>query len=153
MVSSRPNAVPEFSGEKSKLKRLEAIGSIDRRLHPEAGAFGHHLQAGPQLGAGLLDFVAQFTARESGEGGVGQLLPGHPLRLLQRLYGTIQGIRLSHAMARSWNWPELAIAMLKDSLTRDIRPEVATDIVGLRRSEEGALVGSLPTAWCGHGAT
>jgi hypothetical protein len=28
------------------------------------------------------------------------LLPGHPLRLLQRLYGLVQGIRLSHATAR-----------------------------------------------------
>jgi hypothetical protein len=89
-----------ISGQKSEFELLEAIRNVDRRPHPEAGAFGHHLQTGPQLGAALLDFVAQLAAREGGEGRVGQLLPGHPLRLLQRLYGTIQGIRLSHAMAR-----------------------------------------------------
>ena len=104
--------MPGISGEKSKFKLLEAIGSIDRRPQPKAGAFGHHLQAGPQLGAGLLDFVAQFAACEGGDSGVGQLLPGHPLRLLQRLYGTIQGIRLSHAMARQL---ELARACNRDA--------------------------------------
>ena len=112
MVSWRLNAVTGSSREKSKFNLLEAVGRIDRRPHPEAGAFGHHLQARPQLGAGLLDFVAQFAAREGGEGGVGQLLPSHPLRLLQRLYGTIQGIRLSHAMARQL---ELAGACNRDA--------------------------------------
>jgi hypothetical protein len=113
-------AVSGFSGEKPEFKLIEAIANLDRRLDPEAGAFGHHLQTGAQLGAGLLDFVAQFAACEAGDGWVGQLLPGHPLRLLQRLYGLVQGIRLSHARGPPvGTGRKLAIAMLKDFLTRD----------------------------------
>src|SRR5438874_1828044 len=76
----------------------EATGDIRDRPRPEARTLGRHLQAVPQVGAALFHLVSQFAALDRRDQGVRELPPGGSLRFLQRLYVTLQDIRIGHGV-------------------------------------------------------